>query len=178
MPLKYEQTRDSIASGDVLLFAGHGFWSSLIRWRTSSRITHAGFCAWWGPRLLVLEAKEKIGVRVYPLSEYLRDNSYQVYWYKLDDPAIIRSEVYHAALEQIGKRYASWRQFWRSWIANPFKWTTDTDADRFHCSEYVWGCLQVGASAGHELLEQEPPKVSPAKLVFLPSLRNMGRIVE
>ena len=178
MALPYAQVRNSVAIGDVLLFSGRGFWSRIISARTASPITHAGLAAWWHGRLFVLEAVERIGVRVYPLSEHLRLKSSVVRWYALDS-GFNRTKILNRALGHVGRRYADWRQFVRSWglgIGRFFGLAADTDPERFFCSEFVADALQAGAPVGHGLHTWEPPTTSPGDLVFCPSLQLRGEL--
>lgn len=175
----YQNCRADIQNGDLLLFAGHGLFSSIIRWRTSSRITHAGIAAWWHGRLMVLEAVNRVGVRVYPLSEYLR-RRVTVYWFALN-PAYKRIYVVRRALSHVGQRYANWQQFIRSWglgvCKRLLRLPDDTDEDRFFCSEMAIVCLQAGASPESPVQWYVPSKTSPGDIAldcFKLGLISMG----
>ena len=52
----YRTVRAAIHDGDILLFSGRKPFSLLIRVLTRSRYSHAGIAAWWGERLMVMEA--------------------------------------------------------------------------------------------------------------------------
>lgn len=67
----YENLRSAIRSGDLLLFRGHGFWSSVIRRATKSDYCHCGVAWVVSGRVMVLEARQATGVSVRMLSEAL-----------------------------------------------------------------------------------------------------------
>lgn len=103
--LEYAQTRDAIEDGDVLLFQGAGIFSRLIRWATRSAYSHSGMAIWWNDRLMVLESTSP-EVRVMPLSiligHYPRVDLYK----PVED--FSRVQLFEAATEALGKRYAVW----------------------------------------------------------------------
>lgn len=175
-----ERSFSEIRSGDLLGFAGRGFWSSLIRWRTLSRITHVGFAFWFGKRLAVIEARERRGVRLFPLQRYL-EKGVAVHWYELldDDYRVDRHRLIEEALAHWGQRYASPLQFLRSfgvatrrlcdWLQLP----ADTNPRRFFCSEFVQHCLQQAGYAGTSL---PPSQTAPADVVWLPCFQRRGQL--
>lgn len=71
--LRYADVRTSLRDGTVLLFRGRGIFSSLIQGAGRSPYSHAAILAWWGHRLLVVEAREGKGVRAVPLSAVLAE---------------------------------------------------------------------------------------------------------
>lgn len=73
-PVKnYARFRTDIASGDLLLCSGPGFFSRMIRAGTKSVWSHVGFVMQLDEidRVMVLESVEPLGVRTVPLSKYL-----------------------------------------------------------------------------------------------------------
>lgn len=103
--LDYQQVRDAIEDGDVLLFQGASLFSRLIRWATRSRYSHSGIALWWNDRLMVLEATTP-EVRVMPVSilvgHYPRVDLYKPI------SKVSHVAVFEAASETLGKRYAVW----------------------------------------------------------------------
>lgn len=177
----YDKVRLKMKPGDVLLFEGRGFWPWLIRWRTASRITHTGFVFEVHGRLACLEAAEGVGVRVFPLREYLRAG-HKIYWCRLldIDYGISRDGVMEYALAQWGKRYASPSQFVRSfgllgrciakWLGLPL----DTNKERFFCSELVVAALLYGGWEPER--KRDPATVSPGDLQFETCLKMEGEL--
>jgi len=166
--------------GDLFAFSGRGFWSRMIRLRTTSRMTHVGFAFRLQNRLAVIEARERRGVRLFPLERYLEQNV-TIHWYQLldEDYGIDRTTLVNEALTHWGKRYAGAFQFLRSfgfltrrmcdWLGLPH----DTNPERFFCSEFVQHCLAVAGYAGNML---PPALTSPGDVVLLPCFRRRGRL--
>ncbi|EKD53982.1 MAG: hypothetical protein ACD_60C00133G0002 [uncultured bacterium] len=76
LPVKrYEQIRNEIQSGDILLCSGNAVFSNLIKQATKSPWSHVAFILRLDliDRIFVLESVESIGVRAVPLSSYVFD---------------------------------------------------------------------------------------------------------
>jgi hypothetical protein len=71
----YAGVRDHLKSGDIVFCSGTYFFSGLIRWFTKSSWSHCGIIYRDENlgRVFVLESETLIGVRLAPLSKYLRD---------------------------------------------------------------------------------------------------------
>ena len=71
----YENVRDHLKTGDVIFCSGSYFFSGLIRWFTKSCWSHCGIIYRDDNlgRIFVLESETLIGVRLAPLSKYLKD---------------------------------------------------------------------------------------------------------
>ncbi len=71
----YEQIRNSIKSGDLLLCSGNSIMSTMIKGATQSVWSHVAFVIHLAviDRIMVLESVESIGVRTVPLSSYVRN---------------------------------------------------------------------------------------------------------
>ena len=138
----YLQQRDHIKEGDVLLFAGRGLWSSLIKLWTNSHYSHVGLVAMWGERLMCLESIEGKGVRAVPLSQLVAEYHGLIHWYSLRDTEYIRAMAVSWAIEQLGSEY-SWRQI----AALMFGKTCDMDKAKWICSEFVQRALAKGHAA-------------------------------
>ena len=71
----YEEAREHIRDGDILICSGRGTFSRLIQKFTDSEWSHVAFVLWLRrlDRLMVLESMESKGVRCLPLSSYIRD---------------------------------------------------------------------------------------------------------
>lgn len=73
--VKYEDLNGIIRSGDILFYSGEDEVSKLIRWATNSMWSHIGILLYWEEfdRILLLESVENMGVRLIPLSIYIKD---------------------------------------------------------------------------------------------------------
>lgn len=105
----YHTVRRYIKDGDVLLYKGHGFVSWLIKKITGSEYSHAGFAVKWHNRLMVLEARNRPGIRVIPLSTSIDEYKGDVEWYtvKAHLTARQRLRLVQYAEEEIGKKYTT-----------------------------------------------------------------------
>ncbi|MDS4013844.1 MAG: YiiX/YebB-like N1pC/P60 family cysteine hydrolase [Candidatus Accumulibacter sp.] len=73
--LDYEQARQQLRTGDIVFCSGTYFFSRAIQWFTKSLWSHVGIIYRDDhlERIFVLESETMIGVRLVPLSKYLRD---------------------------------------------------------------------------------------------------------
>jgi uncharacterized protein YycO len=73
--LAYDQVRDQLQTGDIIFCSGTYFFSKSIQWFTKSVWSHVGIIYRDDNllRIFVLESETAIGVRLVPLSKYLRD---------------------------------------------------------------------------------------------------------
>ena len=108
--MMYEKYRNEILNGDILLYAGSGLLSKLIRWVTKSTYSHAGLAVWWNDRLMVLEAIGK-GVVLTPMSKSVSHYKGQVDWYTSikSIPKTKRLNMVQFAQQELGKEYSKWR---------------------------------------------------------------------
>ena len=176
--MEYSLVRDDIQNGDVLAFGyvRNSFFSQLISLWTRSRISHVGIAIRFYGRLCVIEALEGRGVRVFPVSNLLREGR-KIYWYQIRIPRSLRRfEMCQYGLSHWGERYASPWQFIRSfsvltkWICDRLKIKRDTNEERFFCSEFVVNCLQ----AIDIDVDADPAEMSPADVIELPCLLQRG----
>jgi hypothetical protein len=102
----YAEVRESMSEGDVLLFSGEGFVSSLVRWATRSNLSHAGLITYWPDwvskrkRVMVTDSTQiggRLGVATRPLSELLATYQGCVWWLPLSQDC--RSRVNERALQ-------------------------------------------------------------------------------
>lgn len=82
-PVSYEELRESLRDGDIVLCQGHDPFSRLIQWSTKSCWSHVGmvFRVDSLERVIVIEAVEKIGVRAVALSDFVSRDSAGTYPY-------------------------------------------------------------------------------------------------
>lgn len=74
-PKQYEDVRDQLQSGDILLCSGSGIFSQMIQKWSDSVWSHVGFIMRLDDidRVMVLESVEPIGVRTVPFSHYIKN---------------------------------------------------------------------------------------------------------
>lgn len=138
----YDIVRSHIKDGDVLLFKGRYFVSSIIKTLSFSRYSHAGVVAWWNKRLMVMEADTK-GVVVSRLSSKLEKYKGEVEWYAYAEEISKedRSRMIDFAQKELGKEFATWKAFWFGWRVFLKKTLSAKDefrrANKLFCSHYV-----------------------------------------
>lgn len=73
--LAYDQVRDQLQTGDLAFCSGTYLFSTSIQWFTKSVWSHVGIIYRDDNlrRIFILESETAIGVRLVPLSKYLRD---------------------------------------------------------------------------------------------------------
>jgi hypothetical protein len=71
----YESIRNDLQTGDIVFCAGGYFFSKLIQWFTKSVWSHVGviYKDETLGRVLILESETLIGVRLAPVSKYIKD---------------------------------------------------------------------------------------------------------
>jgi len=74
-PVPYQEIRDSLRTGDMVFWSGTYFFSKAIRMVTQSVWSHVGmiYKDEFLDRIFILESETMIGVRLAPLSKYLKD---------------------------------------------------------------------------------------------------------
>lgn len=178
--LKYDEIREQIKNGDILLHKGKGlfrsgFVATLVQWVTRSAYSHATIAAWWNKKLMVMEAIGN-GVIADPLSLSLKRYHATVEWYTckeiLSDEK--RLEMIRYAQGELGKGFAVLLAFWfmiKLLFIGKF-----SKSDRFHrehryfCSEFV---SNVYTRAGLDLKEgrsdryMSPDDIAQSNLLVL-----------
>lgn len=151
----YQDYRNHMQDGDVLMFKGQSTLSKIIKWRTKSAYSHAGIVVWWGDRLMVLEAIGK-GVLARPISYNLLHYKGDINYYRPceDIPAETRSQMAQFAKEQLGKEYAHIRLvgfFFKLLFKLKMERKDKQEATgRYFCSEYV---ADIYARHGKDLVK-------------------------
>lgn len=181
--LDYPKLRAHMQNGDILLFKGSGTFSRVIRWACNTDYSHAGIVAWWGDRLMVLEAKAP-GVVVSPISKNLQQYPGEIDYFRLtagtELPADRRQAMLYFALQQLGKQYAVWRlvPFFLRLVTGTLKkrrgWQPQDIASSYFCSEYVSAVYDAG---GLDLDILQPHHfTSPGSIANSPLLERVGRL--
>ncbi len=173
-PLDYGDCRDSIRNGDIVLFRGRSWLSRAIRWVTNSPYSHAGVAAWWGDRLLVLEAVGK-GIVATRLSHVVHhyDGLCELW---TTDAALGRDDVVRAGQLLLGRAYSKAkalallkRILLRSRMRDP---DPVIAPEAFVCSEFV---SRVWRAGGIDLKIDTPDRFTkPGDIARSASVRKVG----
>lgn len=174
----YGGIRRAIRDGDILLFRGKSWISRVIRRVTRSPYSHAAIVAWWGDRLMVLEAVGK-GIVVSRMSVVVNQYSGKVELWTTDED-LARTEVIRTAQRLLGKRYSIYkliRNLRRMLLGRPRHDEADPEAppDDFVCSEFV---SRVWRAGGIDLVADAPDLYTkPSDIARSPRLRKVGGLV-
>jgi hypothetical protein len=138
----YQQVRDEIRLGDILLFQGQVWLSRVIRCLSQGPYSHSALVApAWGDRVLVMQA-EPVGVEIVPASHAVTPYDGLVDWWALkEEPRshFNKSSFLNAMLEAIGKPYGYLRLIglgFRLWLHRT-QLVADRRAASYFCSQYV-----------------------------------------
>jgi len=164
--LKYEQIKDLIHSGDIILCSGKSLFSKLIKRFTDSIWSHVGFLLRVDQigRVVVMESVESKGVQVVPLSHYVSNYEGGGKPYQ-GDVLIARhshfdeSSINHLsrhAVDLLGHRYDNSEilrisaRIALSSFLNKRKHDPLQRDNEYICSEYVYECYKsVGITIQH-----------------------------
>lgn len=195
--LRYAAARPTLRDGTVLLFRGRGVFSHLIQAASRAPYSHAALLAWWGCRLMVVEAREGKGVRAIPLSAVLREGHDVEAWCVEGADEALRYHTVSEAVAWLSTRYG-WRTILRTGLARllvPLAWIPGVGALRrawarplrdsrgqptsgLICSELV---ARAWAAAGVDLVPDLPAwedaTIEPGDLPRGGRLRLLGRLV-
>jgi len=187
--ISYQQLREKIRSGDILLCSGSGVFSELIRKATGSVWSHVAFVLRLDVigRIMVLESVENIGVRTVPLSSYFSD--YNASGKSYPGKLMIAR---HLDVRQDNIRDLS--EFATSLLGYPYnreeiiriamriglgtvnlqpKIPDAPDRRSFICSEYAFLCFQsIGVSIDYDPLGF----IAPADFARCPRVKPLGYI--
>lgn len=167
--LIYDDVREKIRNGDILLYKGRGFVSWAIKFFTRSEYSHAGIAVWWYDRLMVMEALSK-GVIVNPLRRSVGRYKGSVEWWTLKKDFDInnddRKKMIIFAQEELGKDFAFWGLFLFalviSFVIPLGKKDFLTREKRLFCSLYV---AEIYNKADRDLRKGLPDRfTSPADI--------------
>ena len=182
----YFHVRDQIENGDVLLFRGSFLHSRFIQRWTRSVYSHVGLALWIHTdgvrRLMVIEAMEGRGIRLFPLSEYLQRGDH-LDWFRVTDESVQRDKVVAWAMARLGRDYASAWQFLRSFgfltkrIANLLGLPTKMDRNRWFCSWFAAQALRAGGWSPPEPERLPPEQYTPGDISLFPCLQRRGRLI-
>ncbi len=152
----YDLARDDIKTGDLFFCSGDYFFSRAIQYFSKSPFSHVGVIYKEENlhRILFLESELLYGVRMAPLSKYMRDNNGRHRPYKGTvliaavqgmDPEKVK-QVISFGMDELTRPYNNW-EILRILTRIIFKKGRRTRSRRYICSEYVQRCF---AMAGKE----------------------------
>ena len=186
-PVKYDDVKDCLLTGDVLLFRqSPTLFGRLIRWYSQSPYSHAGIVLRikvnGHDRVAVLESLEPWGVRIFPLERYLAQEKSCgaiIDWYQVVDPAVNREKIAAYALDQWGKRYSSpWQFIWSfgrlfTKIRERYELPANVNPGRYFCSQLVAAALE---HAGYvpEREWADSADTTPGEVSLFPCLHRRG----
>ncbi len=178
--LEYNKVRDQIKDGDIFLYIGKGFLKSgfvatLVQKVTRSAYSHAGIAAWWGGRLIVMEAVGN-GVIVNPLSLSLERYQARVEWYSCKDeiPEPTRQAMMDYAKGELGKPFAVLLAFWfmiKILFIGKFSQEDRFKREkRYYCSEFVsnvYDSIHFDLKKGRSSRYMSPDDIAHSDLLVL-----------
>ncbi|MCU0445774.1 MAG: hypothetical protein MUE85_12745 [Microscillaceae bacterium] len=165
----YQSLRETVKSGDILFYSGEDEVSKLIRWATHSIWSHVGIIVKIDnlKRILLLESVESMGVRLIPVSKYIKNVEEYADEEKFDARLVIArhnqltpakiKKMLSFGIDQITRPYDHHeiQRIIQRIIAGEGK----ADRDRaFMCSELVYECFK---SVGIEIAYNPLGFISP-----------------
>jgi cell wall-associated NlpC family hydrolase len=150
--LSYDQVRSTLRSGDLVFCSGSYLFSGLIQKFTGSVWSHVGviYRDEALERVFVLESETGVGVRLVPVSKYLRDYHGRRRPYRGQivvgrlQPAADAGQVRKAVsrgMDLLTKPYDNW-EILRIAVRIAFRITRGTRDRKFICSELVEECYR------------------------------------
>ena len=180
---EYKVARDLIGDGDVFLFRGHYLPSRWFESLDKSYYSHAGLAAWWGDRLMLLQAELREGIQAVPASVAIGTYKGRVDWHMLVRESYglnlaeyndrIQHGVILRAKASLGLHYAFGaviKNFFRRWIA---KIPLPNNPKVMFCSQYVEDCFRY---ARMSLAHQQPITTFPKEIAESSHLQYMCTI--
>jgi hypothetical protein len=174
----YDEVRDRVEDGDVFLFRGRYLISELFERVDFSYYSHAALAAWWGDRLMILQA-EGPGIQAIPMSVAVGSYPGRVDWYKLrkedfPDSATRLAGLLREAKSDLGLEYGFGdllRNIWH-WISK-VKLADPIKPRAMFCSEYVERCFR---EAGMSLTGKPDITTFPKDVAASPHLAYQATI--
>lgn len=145
----YHDIKDQVQDGDLFFFRGRFQVSKLFVWLTHSYYSHVAVVAWWGDRLMILQA-EGPGVQAVPLSVAVAEYPGRADWYRLRHESIPDAgrklpQVLGHARADLGLKFGlgdALRSLFR-WLKKvPFRNPKSPKA--LFCAEYVERSFRLG----------------------------------
>jgi hypothetical protein len=177
--LKYDDIRDRVEDGDVVLFRGTIFLSKVIEQVSHGTYSHCAIAADWGERKMLLQAELMGGVQAVPMSVAVGTYTGRVDWYKIAPARRAKLDIAALLAEaraDLGLTYAT-SELLRVAAHNVFGAQLPADCDNPHalfCSQYVERCFR---KAGLSLTSTSDVGASPSDIAASGVLELQGTIV-
>lgn len=182
-PRKYKMIRSELKTGDLIFCSGNYFFSKLIQRFTKSVWSHVGIIYKDDPldRVLVLESEAMYGVRLAPLSKYLKDYHGKNKPYKgkiilarvmpeLNEKQVLAGVSF--GMDELTKPYDNW-EIIRIAIRRIFGITRKSKNRNYICSELVQECYN---KSGVHFLDIDT-KISPDDIWLNQNVNLMYRLL-
>jgi len=176
--LKYEEIRDRIEDGDIVLFRGTIFLSRVIEQVSQGAYSHCAIAASWGERKMILQAELMGGVQAVPFSVAVGTYRGRVDWYKIRPAWRAKLDIAKLLAEaraDLGLTYAT-SDLLRVAAHRLFGAELPGDCDNPHalfCSQYVERCFR---RAGLSLSKSTDVGTSPSEIAASEVLEYQGGI--
>ena len=174
----YESVRPRVADGDIFLFRGQYLISKLFERETHTFYSHAALAAWWGDRLMIMQA-EAPGIQAIPMSVAVGTYPGRADWYALrrEETPEIRErlpQVLREAKADLGLAYG-YLDLLKNLIRSALKVKlSDPCRPRaMFCSEYLERAFREG---GMSLTGKPDITTFPKDVAASPLLRYMATI--
>ena len=176
--IDYATARPQVRDGDLFLFRGEFLISKLFRRVDHSYYSHAALSAWWGDRLMILQA-EGPGIQAIPLSVAVGTYPGRADWYTLkreeipEFPARLQAALAEAKSD-LGLAYG-FGDLWRNIVrwAVKVKLADPVRPRAMFCSEYVERCFR---EAGMSLTNRPDITTFPKHIAASPLASYVGTI--
>jgi hypothetical protein len=175
--VEYDAIRGQVRDGDVVLFGGSGLLSRWIEFESKGPFSHAGICAWWDGRLMLLQA-EVAGLQAVPFSAFVGRYEGRTDWWPLTDaarkPEVVERVLWEAR-SVLGRPYSFWKL---AEVASHVMIHTrlpkaETDPGAMFCSEFVAHCFRVG---GLDISPHSDVNTSPTDIAASGHFRYGGTV--
>lgn len=181
--LRYDSLRGQLQTGDLVFCSGNYQFSKIIQYFTKSVWSHVGVIYKDENlgRMLILESEVGIGVRLCPMSKYLKDYHGKNKPYKgfvviaRVQPTVDQSRVKKIisyGLDELTKPYDNW-EIIRIMIRIMFKITRRTKDRKYICSELIDECYKQ-AGVKFQLMDEF---VSPDDIWNDEKVVKLGRVL-
>jgi hypothetical protein len=176
--LTYDDVRDDLRDGDVLLASGGEVLSHVVKRLTRGAYSHCGVVSTWNGRRLLLHADVSTGVRATRISVALQRYPRGLDWFRVRDDARARLDVdrmMREAQAHLGHSY-SLREVVQAGAHVLLGAAAPAPAAApgpLHCSSFVARCFRAG---GLPIADVADSLVSPDRVARAEELERVGRI--
>lgn len=176
--VRYDEIRDQIEDGDVILFCGTIFLSRVIERVSHGDYSHCAIAANWGERKMILQAELVGGVQAVPMSVAVGTYRGRVDWYKIAPAARAKLDIAALLAEaraDLGLAYARKEllQAAGHFLFGAKLPSDPNDPNSLFCSQYVERCFR---KAGLSLGTDTDGGTSPSEIAASGVLQYKGTI--